>query len=258
MGLIREGIDGVLAYELPVGIWADGGYPASPRVAVVRWRSSWSDKLHQIYVNGRYAGTTLDSQQRQMIVHIPASFESAVRMEVFAVEAQQADTDFSSQLNGPITQTGRVKISMLRGQNLPAGAVADIYFDGGTGQIDYENALNDVPLRLWAAWQDKAGFGMSSFGVSDFGYDSAAAVGFGVGVFGQEQFGIGADAFEWISPPLSKGVYRFAVKVSDEAGNQSLGSESEPVTVIPPARPAEQLDVASFDTQTNQLVLKII
>ena len=257
MALISSGIENVRAFELPCGIWADGGYVGSPRTAFVKWRSVWADKFYQIYVNGQYAGATVDSQQRQMIVQIPTSLESPVRIEVFAVEAERADTDFSSEIASSIGQSGRVRISMLRGQSLPIGAIAQIYFDNGTGEIDYDKALSDSPIRIWPACQDKAGFGMSRFGAGDFGYNSAAAVGFGRGGFGRGQFGLDADTFEWISPAMRAGIYKFAVKVTDEAGNESGSSDTGQVTVTPAARPAEQISISSFDKQANQLVLGI-
>jgi len=257
MALISSGIERVRAFELPGGIWSDGGYVGTPRIALVRWRSAWSDKFHQIYVNGQYAGVTVDSQQRQMIVQMPTSLESPVRIEVFAVEAEQANTDFSSEIDSSIGQSDRVRISVLRSQGLPIGATAQIYFDNGTGEIDYDKALNDSPIRVWPVWQDKAGFGMSRFGASDFGYDSAAAVGFGKGSFGHGQFGLDADIFEWTSPPLCAGVYNFAVKVTDEAGNESSGNETGQVTVTPAPRSAERISISSFDKQTNQLVLNV-
>lgn len=257
MELIRTGIEDVRVFELPCGIWADGEYIASARTALVRWRSTFSDKFYQVYVNGRYAGTTIDSQQRWMLVSLPASFELPARIEVFAVEAEQADIDFSDELDLPAGQSGRVKITMLRSQNLPIGATCQFYYDAGEGEIDYDNPLNDFPVRIWPAWQDKAGFGMSSFGRSDFGYDSSAAVGFGKGSFGRGKFGLDADTFGWLSPQLSAGTYKFAVKLTDGVGNQAGAIESGPFTVTPIPKPAEKLSISSFDKQTNQLVLSI-
>jgi hypothetical protein len=257
MALIDSGIEKVRAFELPCGIWVDGRYFGSPRVALVKWRSYWADMFYQVYVNGRYAGVTVDSQQREMIVQIPTCLMAPVRIEVFAVEAEQADTDFSKEIDSPIGRTGRVRISMLRGQSLPIGATAQIYFDNGTGEINYDTPLNDSPIKVWPVWQDKAGFGMSRFGVSDFGYDSAAAVGFGRGSFGDGQFGLDADIFEWVSPPMPAGVYKFAVKIASKVGNESSGSETGEITVTPAARPAEQVSISSFDKQTNQLVLSV-
>jgi len=257
MSLISTGIESVRAYELPAGIWADGQCIEVPRFALVKWRSAWSDKFHQVYVNGQYAGTTLDSRQRQMVVPIPTSFESPVRIEVFAVEAEDAYTDFSNEyLRRPI-DSGRVKITLLRSQNLPAGATAEIYFDNGTGQIDYDNPLTDSPIRIWPAHQDKAGFAMSGFSLGDFGYDSAASVGFAKGSFGLGQFGLDADTIEWMTPELKSGIYRFAVKVRDASDSQSSAGETGPITVTPGAKPAEGLSVSSFDKQTNQLLLRI-
>jgi len=257
MSLISTGIESVRAFELPAGIWADGQYVEAPRVALVKWRSAWDDKFHQVYVNGQYAGTTLDSRQRLMVIPIPTSFESPVRLEVFAVEAEHAYTDFSSEYFWRPVDSGRVKITLLRSQNLPDGATAEIYFDNGTGQIDYDNPLTDSPIRIWPARQDKAGFAMSGFGLGDFGYDSAAAVGFAKGSFGLGQFGLDTDTIEWTTPELKSGTYKFGVKVRDASGSQNCSSETGPITVTPGAKPAERLSIASFDKQTNQLLLKI-
>jgi hypothetical protein len=257
MALTGNGIEKVRALELPGGIWANGKYIGMPRTALVRWHSCLSNMFYQVYINGQFAGVTVDSQQRQMIVQMPTSLETPIRIEVFAVEAKQVNTDFSNEIEPSIGQSGRVRISLLRSQNLPIVATAQIYFDNGTGEMNYDKPLNDSPIRIWPVWQDKAGFGMSRFGASDFGYDSAAAVGFGKGSFGNGQFGLDADTFEWISPPLQAGTYKFALKVADEAGNESISSETIQVTVIPAAKPAEQVSISSFDKQTNQLVLSI-
>ena len=256
MSLISEGIEKVRVFELPCGIWSDGIYVAAPRTALVKWRSNHSDKPHQIYVNGRFAGVTTDSQQRQEIIRIPASFKAPVRIEVFAVEARYAHIDFSSELDVLFAGSGRVKITLLRGQNLPIGTAADIFFDNGTGQIDYENAINHEPIQIWPAWQDKTGFGMAGLGISDFGYDGAAAVGFAKGSFGNGQFGFDADTIEWISQPLPAGIYKFAVKITDQAGRESI-SETGQITVTPAAKPAEHLRIASFNKQTSQMILEI-
>jgi hypothetical protein len=258
MSLISNGINSVRAFALPGGIWADGCPAAVPRVALVQWRSVLQDVYYQVYVNGRYAGTTLDVVQRQMIIPVPGSLTISVRIEVFAVQAQDADIDFSDELDDSSYDGGRVKISMLRSQGLPPEATIQIYFDNGTGQIDYKNPLNDRPISLWSAWQDKAGFGMSRFGFSDFGYDSSAAIGFGRGNFGNGQFGLDADTIVWTGPSLEAGVYKFAVIVADQKGNESSVVETGPITVTPAARPVEGLEISSFDQQANELVLKIL
>jgi hypothetical protein len=258
MKLISKGIEKVRAFELPLGIRVNGEYVESPKAALVKWTDKTNQEMfYQIYVNGQYAGSTIDRQQRQMIVPIPSSFETAVRIEVFAVEAEYAHLDLSNELDCPLTICGRVRISLLRSQNLPIDAGAEIYFDNGTGTIDYGQPLSNRPFRIWPTWQDKAGFGMSRFAVGDFGYDSAGAVGFGKGSFGHGQFGLDADTIQWTSPPLEAGVYKFGVKIIDGDGNKGIASKTEPITVIPAARPAEQLYISSFDKQTNELVLNV-
>ncbi|MHC4435729.1 MAG: hypothetical protein ACYS3S_00100 [Planctomycetota bacterium] len=257
MSLYSNGIDSVRAFDLSAGIRADGQFVKEPRVVLVKWRSILSDKFHQVYVNGRYAGATFDNEQRQLIVPIPTSPECSVRIEVFAVESEDADTDFSSELDRPSVDSGRVTITLLQSQNLAIDTTADIYFDNGTGQIDYDNPITATPIRIWPAWQYKAGLGMSRFGLSDFGLDSAAAVGFGKGRFGHGQFGLDTDTIEWTSPPLPSGTYKFGVKVRDTSGRQSTSSETARITVTPAAKPAEGLNVSSFDIQMNQLVLNI-
>lgn len=259
MKLISEGIEKVRVFELPAGIWATGECIETPKVALVKWtdKTNQGNMFYQVYVNGQYAGSTVEGQQRQMIVPIPSSFQSAVRIEVFAVDAEYAHIDLSKEHVNVPAMSGRITISLLRSQNLLIDATAEIYFDNGTGTIDYSQPLSDRPMRIWPAWQDKAGFGMSGFGGSDFGYDSAGAVGFGKGSFGQGQFGLDADTIEWTSPPLTAGVYKFGVKITDGAGNESSASETEPIAVIPAARPAEQVSICSFDKQTNELVLSV-
>lgn len=195
MSLISNGIHSVRVFAMPVGIWPSGEYVGLPQAALVRWRSVLSDVLYQVYVNGRYAGTTVHSAERQMIVPVPASFSSPVRIEVFAVQPEYADMDLSSELSNPVDYN-RIKLVMSRSQSLPAGATIQVYFDNGTGGIDYENPVTRNPVQIWTNWQDKAGFGMSRFGFSDFGYDSSGAVGFGKGCFGKDQFGIDADMIE--------------------------------------------------------------
>lgn len=64
-------------------------------------------------MNGRYVGSTCDGEQRQMVVQAPTSLDTAVRIEVFAVEAEEADTDFSGQLTSFQTDSGRVRMVLL-------------------------------------------------------------------------------------------------------------------------------------------------
>jgi hypothetical protein len=254
MGLISSGINGVRVFELPMGVWADGAIVAGQRVCLVKWRSTWNDKLYQIYVNGKLAGATIDYEQRQIAVQTPSFYERAVRIEVFAVEPSEADINFVDELEENEGDSGRVELSFLRSQCLPAGGRFEIYLCEGSGEVNYEDPIGTG--QIWACQQDKAGFGLARFGDGDFGYEWAAGVGLGKGSFGLGEFGVDADIIEWTSPTLAAGVYRFGVKVIDEKGNESAASETGEVTAIPAARPASGLDVSLFNEETNTLVLE--
>lgn len=256
MSVHLEGIESVRAFVLPDGIATDGSCAGIWGAALVTWWSSHVGRLHQAYVNGHLAGVTLDSEQRQLVVQLPASFESAVRVEIVAVDPADAHVDFADELESPATCV-RVRLSILRSQTLPLGAKANVYFDNATGSIDYAQPLNASPIPIWPYPQDKAGLGTARFGDGDFGYDSAASVGFGKGSFARGQFGLDADAIEWTSPLLPLGRYRFGVKVLDALGNESAPSETDEIAIVPPARPAAALNIAAFDPQTNQLTLSI-
>ncbi len=256
MRLHRDGIESVRAVPLPEAVAADGDGTVVAGDALVTWRSSHAGMLHQVYVNGRFAGSTLDVEQRRLVVQLPSSFLCAVRIEIAAVEPQDAHLDLSEELD-PTAATERVRLVLLRSQILPLEARLNVYFDGGAGQIDYSKPLNASPIPVWPCPQDKAGFALAGFGQGDFGHDSAACVGFGKGRFAQGSFGMEADAIEWVSPPLPLGQYRFGVKVQDVRGVESPAGETAAIAVVPTARPAAGLTVAAFDPQTNQLTLRV-
>jgi len=256
MGLVSSGIDWVRAFALAGGVRADGGAVNDPLGALVKWRSEHWDKFHQIYVNGELAGVTSDCQQRRMVVPIPTESGSAVRLEVFAVEASGVHIDFGSELQLQ-QQAGRVKLSWIRSMNLPFEGTAQVFSDGGSGEIDYENPASREAIVLWPSWQDKVGFGLSEYGEGDFGYDGSAAVGFGRGAFGEGEFGFDADEISWESGELETGKHRFAVRIMDRFAQESDAQETGDITLIRTARPAEGLDVSSYDKEEDKLVLCI-
>ena len=261
MGLVAEKISNVAVTELASGIWADGEATGELRTALVEWKSGWQDKYYQVYVNGCFSGATVDTEQRQMIVFLPSSFGSSVRIEVFAADACEADVDFGEELRDAKGQSGRVRLRILRSQDLPAEGYAEIFFDNGSGEIDYKRAVNDKPVPIWSACggvKDKCGFGWSGFGESDFGREWSAGAGFGVGLFGEGEFGVDADVIEWISDELAEGKYKFGIKITDGNGNISEASETGEIIVLPAAKGAECLRVVSYDRIENNLELRIM
>lgn len=258
MSFVRDGIENVRVLVVPEGIRADGQRAAVFGAALVIWHSSQVGMFHQAYLNGRFAGATVDAEQRRLVVQAPGSFQSAVRVTVIAVEPMDACVDFAKEIERAVVRSGRVRLTLLRSQTLPLGTTANIYCDNGRGQIDYTEPMNVTPIPIWPCVQDKAGFGMAQFAADDFGYDSAASIGFGKGALGQGQFGLDADAIEWISPMLPLGNYCFGVRITDASGNDGPAGETASVTVVPAAKPAIGLDVETFDQQTNELTLSIV
>jgi hypothetical protein len=257
MSFMRDGIQNVRVFALPDGVRADGRRVAVFGAALVTWHSSHAGMVHQVYLNGRFAGVTLDSQQRRLVVQAPGSFRSAVRVTLIAVAPADAYVDFADDLEQATVSSGRVRLSLLRSQTLSFRAMANIYYDNGTGQIDYATPLNAAPIPIWPCMHDKAGFGLSQLGMGDFGYDSAASIGFGKGAFGHGQFGLDADTIEWLSPALPLGTYRFGVRITDAFGNEGPAAETTSITVVPAIQPAVGLTVATFDQSTNELTLSI-
>jgi len=242
--ILSDGISNVRAFALPAGVGSDGQANQLTGAAIVKWRSTYDDMLHQVYVNGRFAGVTIDSTQRQIVVPLPLSQETAVRIEVFAVDLQNANTDFSETIGTDKVQSARIKIEFPKTMD----GNADIYCEN--------EKQNKAAIKIKNDFSEKIGFGLSCFGKSDFGYDGSAAIGFGSGAFGMGWFGFDADMFCWQSEQLDAGTYKFNITITDSKGNQTQETiETETIIVIPPATPAETLAVESFDKQSGKLIL---
>jgi hypothetical protein len=253
MSLESSGIEKVEAYAVSGQVFEDGESVYFGDV-VVTWQSSWSGKFYQIYVNGLYAGTTLSSAQRRIVLTVPTGRSAAV-IEVFAVDACDAYENFSGESAVSFGTTDRVQLRFNRDQSIGINCRAVVY-SGTDGSVDYENSLDDS-VRFWPCFQDKAGFGLSRFGDGDFGFDSGAGVGFGRGFFGSGLWGQGADIVEWSSGELCDGDHKFGIKVRDDAGNEGAAFESELLTVVCGSEPAESLSVESYDKESDKLVIRI-
>lgn len=255
MALISEGIDRMRVFALPAGIGTEGAAVHEPMHALVAWRSTHHGKLHQVYVNGRLAGVTHDCAQRRLVIPLPSSWTAPLRIEVFAVSPAESYIDLCGTLHAYPLQ-GRVQIGWLRRMGLPTGGVVHIYSNRGNGPVDYTSPVAG-PIPIWPALHDKCGFGMSRFGLSDFGFDASAAAGFGLGLFGAGEFGFDADAMYWTSEELADGVYRFGAKITDAFGNESAPVETGEIVIVRAARPAGAIKAASFDKTKDQLQIQL-
>ena len=237
--ILSDGISRVRVFALPMGISENGTANQVTGFALVKWYSNYN-LPHQVYVNGKFGGVTSDVLQRQMIVSVPMSQQAAVKVEVYAVNSQNADTDYSESIESG-HNLSRVKIEFPK---MIDGCI-DIYRE--------DEKLTNEAIRI----SDLIGFGLGSFGESDFGFDGGAAVGFAKGAFGCGRFGFDSDMFCWQSGQLETGVHHFKVKITDSHGNQTE-TQTETVTIIQQAVPAERIAIDSFNKQTNKLTISTL
>ncbi|MCF7956142.1 MAG: hypothetical protein K9M75_10095 [Phycisphaerae bacterium] len=255
MALISSGVEKVRAYALSVGVGADGNAINEPLSVLVCWQSEHDDKLYQIYINGKLCGFTENLNERQAVVSFRSSWQSSICIEVFAVEPWQAVNDYSSEVE--FAGGSRVRLRWIRRSTVPLDAVADIFSNDGSGEIDYQEPVEEG-LPYWDIRQDKWGFGLSCFGASDFGYDGAGAAGFGRGCFGEGEFGFDSEYLEWESCELKAGEYQFGIKIRSKDGIiDEAASETATVIVLPAAKGEEYLTATSYDMSSNLLTFSI-
>ena len=256
MNLIASGIDNVRACVVLAGVGRGGHCVDEPSSVLVKWRSTHTDKLYQVYVNGRFAGVTDGCKDRSMRVRLLSCWSSVSRIDVFAVAPEFGQVDLSDDA-GLEKDGGRVELVWSRQQRLPFGGSYDVYMDSEGGGIDSEsNPLAD-DVAIWPVWQEKGGFGLSRFGRSDFGFDGSACVGFGRGVFGGGEFGFDADEIRWISDEIDSGRYEFAVRVADRAGNTYAEMVSDEALVVRQAKGAGRLRLDSYDKSSGAISFKV-
>ncbi len=237
--ILSDGISNVRVFALPMGVSQNGTVNQLTGFAIVQWQSKYNLPC-QVYVNGKFGGVTTDIAQRQMIVFVPMSQQAAVRIEVYAVDLQNAHTDYSELIESE-HKLSRVQIEFPK---MLDGCI-DIYRE--------DEKLTNESIRIL----NLIGFGWGSLGESDFGFDGGAAVGFAKGAFGCGQFGFDAEMLCWQSKQLNTGEHSFTLKITDRHGNQTE-TQTEPITIIQQAVPAEKIAIDSFDKQANKLTLSAL
>lgn len=242
--MMSEGIDRVRVFGLANGIAGDGGGADEPSNVLVKWRSEHTDKVHRVYVNGVFAGATSNGLERMLVVSVPVLWSSGLRVEVFAADIGERCGEIDSG-----GQAGRVEVGWQRRMGLPTGGMAEVWCGGAK--------VSQEEIALWGAWQDKGGWGMCWFGVSDFGYDGSAAVGFGEGLFGEGEFGFDSDEIVWVSDVVETGEYAYEVKARDAAGNEDGGVGSSNVVVVRKPVGVDGIAVESYDKGTGSLVIGV-
>ena len=247
-----DNIDSVKATPFPAGRLRDGKVVPVPGLIMVRWRSSETDKLFQVYVNGQLAGVTVDPAQRVLMA--PHEHTHPAAIEIVAVEAADKDVDHAGELAGFTADDGsHVSLSWPRLGTMPLGSVAHICWNSGEGEIDYGNPI--ATQTVWPDPTEKWGWGLDRFGEVGFGY-SGGAIGWGRGAFGSGEFGFDAEMMTFETESLPIGTYCFAVRLANETGSLDEGDVISVEVSVDPLPEAPGLALESYDP-VGGLVLNI-
>ncbi len=250
MKLYREGISNVRVFMPSCGAGFDRGGNKDGSSLVVRWESVHDDKGHVIFVNGKTSAVILDGEQRQAVIGVGFGVDEPVRVSVWAVETDELNIN---DIDGDDIGSGRVRLLWAKVMGLGIDSEVEVFSDEGGGEVDYGSRVNYRDIYGFDSWQDKCGFGMSMFGMGDFGYDSQACAGFGAGVFGLGDFGFGSYAGRWESEPLSDADYVFGLRTVDGAGLIAAAGVNDSVRIIGRKYNKGELRLSGFD-EADQLV----
>jgi hypothetical protein len=176
-------------------------YEPSVGGVLIQWSSSApAGTTYQVYVARKlvWHGTA-----KRAIVPLPAA---KARIDIGTVGVGEGMTDFSSSLAAATND--RAELTWLGGTYLDATGNDDVagfrvYSSAvAGGAVDYTNRLASIPA-----------------------YDGGIiADGYGAGGYGQGGYGKAASSYAWTSDPLGNGVWTFAIRPVDFAGNEATGS----------------------------------
>ncbi len=168
---------------------------------------------------------------------LPIPTASPVRIDIGTVNPGEEQTDFSADL--PAAANKFAELNWIGG--LWEGMDLAGFFVYGSSA---PTAFSD------------AGFGDYGFGDGQFGIGGPSSInfttplanitaypggltmdGFGMGGFGLGGFGLSSSAYQWISGPLTSGVWEFAVVPFDNAGNLGVPQFASCTICTPPLVP---------------------
>lgn len=254
MGFSTNNISNVKAMAFPLGINGNGDMIEMPGLILVTWDSYATDTLFQTYVDGELSGVTSVLYQRKLLVQYEHTHTAAI--EVIAVDPEDMNVDYANELDGFIDIDGsHVLISWPKRGVLPLGSKAKVYWNSGSGEIDYNQAL--TTQTVWQMVCEKWGWGLDAMGRGDFGFSGTGAPGCGRGSFGKGEFGFDAELQSFQSESLSTGTYQFAVRLSDAFDNHIAQNDVTCQISVDSLPNAATLAIESYDEQLDSLSLNI-
>lgn len=198
----------------------------------LRWTSTApAGTWYQVYVARQLAWYT---RATSCTIPVPAG---RGRINIGTVADGEQQTDFSSSL--PSAPNNRVRMSWLGG-TFEGEDIASyrIYSEPSPGAgIDYAKPVGTVAAYPGGFIQD----------------------GWGLGGWDEGGWGFASSAYEWTSEPTTSGVWAFAIRPVDSAGNEGAGSAGTVAVSIPPLPPARNADYSrleySYDPATKRITL---
>jgi len=212
----------------------DGG------AVLVWWTASDPDGvLFQLYVDRAltWSGTARE-------VSVPASSRRTV-YHVGTVGPGEGQTDFSSSLPALQGTGDRALLTWTGGswqeESPPQSGLAGYRIYGGStpgAAVSYAASLGEV--LAYTPGLETDGYGLGGYG--EGGYGSASA------------------SYQWLSEPLANGVWNFAVKPYDKAGNEGTVATFAVTIAGPPQPPALNAETGlrlslSYDAATFKATL---
>ena len=235
MGFSTVEITSVRALPVVLAVGDGGQVHAEATFAEVVFGSTAEGKHHQVYVDGRLAGTTLSTEDDRVLAAVPEA--SASLLEVVAVDADDRLTDFSAQLTGfADADAARVELSWFGGRYLDDNLDHFEVYGGPAGSIDYGRPLSAEPIEALVGGENLGGFGR--------------------GGFGRGGFGRSAMAFSFVTAKFLPGTYDFEILAVDSEGNVTEGPPEVTQTEVRSfPRPPTDLTVSEYDDQTQTATL---
>jgi len=152
-----------------------------------------------------------------------------------------------------------VTITATVGLEYDPGDYAKLCWNGGSGDVDYDEPVDDTKIKLFGDNGGFYGFGEGPFGEYEFGDVYAPGVpGFGESPFGDYAFGYGSITISATKKISDCGDYKFGFAVYDSLGNLHSGVPGEvslAVHVVPDK--PKGLSKVSYDKNTDILVLGV-
>jgi len=154
----------------------------------------------------------------------------------------------------------KVTVSFAVPAGYDPGDYAQLFGNGGSGNVDYNTPLSVDKYPLFPAGKGIHGYGQAPYGNHHYGLGLGTGPrGYGNLPYGNHPYGLGTALIEASVMVDDCGEYKFAIGLFDEAGNFHSGTpEEEAIEIhVAPDKPDEYLVKNSYDKDTDVLVLDI-